>query len=178
MTNLPLKYNTTLKWFVLHTRSRAEKKVAERLTANNISVYLPLSIKKSHWSDRTKNITLPLISSVIFVHCTQQQLPNILKLAGTVRVLKYLNKPAIVQDYEIENIKIMLQHSAHFEHISPLNLTEGELVAISSGPFKGLQATYIEQAGKYKVIVVLKALHTFFEVEVAANAIKKISVAV
>ena len=62
MTNLPLKYNTTLKWFVLHTRSRAEKKVAERLTANNISVYLPLSIRKSHWSDRTKNITLPLIS--------------------------------------------------------------------------------------------------------------------
>jgi len=178
MTDTPLKYNSTYKWFVLLTRSRAEKKVAESLKENNISVYLPVYNKLSHWSDRSKNVTLPLIASVIFVYTTEQQLPHILKLASTVRVMKYLNKPAIVQDYEIENLKIMLQHTAHFEPIAPLNLKEGEMVTISSGPFNGLQATYIEHTGKYSVIVVLKALHTFFEVKVAANAIKKISVAV
>lgn len=174
----PLKYHTTLKWFVILTRSRAEKKVAERLTEINILVYLPVYNKQSHWSDRTKNIELPLIPSVIFVHCTEQQLPAILKAAGTVRVLKYLRKPAVVHEYEIENLKIMLQQANKFEPLTPMSLMEGELIEVISGPFKGLKATYIEHLGKFKIIVLIKALHAFFQVEVAANAIKKIRVAV
>jgi transcription antitermination factor NusG len=179
MLIVPQKYHTEFKWFALLTRSRAEKKVAERLTENSISVYLPVYTKKSHWSDRIKNVELPLIPSTLFVNCAETTLVDIQKMAGSaVRVLKYLNKPAVVQDFEIENLKIIAQQTQNFEPIAAFNLTEGTLVEVISGPFKGLQATYIEEAGKYKIIVMIKATRTFFEVVVPLNAIKKISVAV
>ena len=43
-------------WYAVHTASRAEKKVAERLKAAGVEHYLPIRVEMREWSDRKKKV--------------------------------------------------------------------------------------------------------------------------
>ncbi len=43
-----------MPWFVIYTKSRNEKKVAELLQKNGVEVFCPLVKLKKNWSDRKK----------------------------------------------------------------------------------------------------------------------------
>src|SRR5579863_6439181 len=52
----------TPQWFAIRTRSRHEKTVADQLERQKIESFLPL-VKTTHkWSDRKKEVELPLFS--------------------------------------------------------------------------------------------------------------------
>ena len=54
-------------WYAIRTRSRHEKIVSEQLEEQGIETFLPL-VKKTHkWSDRVKEVELPLFSGYNFV---------------------------------------------------------------------------------------------------------------
>ena len=55
-----------MAWYVLYTKSRQEKKVAESLQAIGIEAFCPLVTVVKQWSDRKKKVQLPLINSYIF----------------------------------------------------------------------------------------------------------------
>ena len=60
-----------LRWYAVHTRSRHEKLVAERLQERGMTAFLPL-VKETHrWSDRKKTVELPLFSCYIFVRMAE-----------------------------------------------------------------------------------------------------------
>lgn len=164
-----------LTWFALATRSRAEKKVAEQLTLQHWETYLPLYTQSSHWSDRLKKVQLPLIPSIVFVRTTERLLPVVVKQAGsTVKVLRYLGKPAVIRDAEIETLRLITLQEKGFQALRPFDLSEGEAVCITKGPFKGVTATYVHHQGSYKVIVCIMATKTCLQLEVAAHAIEKV----
>jgi transcription antitermination factor NusG len=164
-------------WYALVTRPRAEKKVAERISSQ-WHTFLPLQTQWRLWSDRKKKVQLPLIPSFIFVKTTEKELSTIVKEVGIVRVLCYLGKPAIVREEEIETLKLLINNTDEVRTINPIDLSNGEIIEITQGPFAGLTASYISHQGKYKVIINLETTSTYFQVEVAANSIKKISVSV
>ena len=165
------------QWYALVTRPRAEKKIAERISSQ-WHTFLPLQTQWRLWSDRKKKVQLPLIPSFIFVKTTEKELSTIVKEVGIVRVLSYLGKPAIVREEEIEILKLLIANETDVQIIAPVQLEEGEEVEIMYGAFAGLRATYLGHQGKYKVIINLETISTYFQVEVAANCIKKISVSV
>src|ERR1035437_7362199 len=102
--NIPLETN----WFAIHTKARTEKKVFERLSSSGFNAYLPLITSIREWSDREKKIVTPLISSYVFVNINKDELFETLKIQGTSGILRYLGKPAIIRDHEIENLKILM----------------------------------------------------------------------
>ena len=163
------------KWFALVTRSRAEKKVAERISLQ-WNTFLPLYTQWRQWSDRKKKVEIPLIPSFVFVNTTERELSAILKDDGVVRVLRYLGKPAVVRDEEIEVLRLFTINKDLIQTISPIDLSKGEMVEIVQGPFAGIKANYINHKGKYKIIVNIEATGTFYQVEVAINNIQKLSV--
>jgi transcription antitermination factor NusG len=163
------------KWFALVTRSRAEKKVAERIS-QQWNTFLPLYTQWRQWSDRKKKVQVPLIPSFVFVNTTERELSAILKDDGVVRVLRYLGKPAVVRDEEIEVLRLFTKNKNIIQTINPIDLSKGEMVEIVQGPFAGIKANYINHSGKHKIIVNIEAIGTFFQVEVAVNNIQKTSV--
>ena len=114
-------------WFVVYTKAQAEKKFAERLQHAGYEVYLPLQEELKQWSDRKKKIQKPLISSVVFVCCTEAQLSGLYNILGFSRVLRYLGKPAVVQPH----------HVGHGQRGHPL----GHRLGLASQP--GLQALLV-----------------------------------
>lgn len=165
-----------LHWFAVYTNFKAEKKVAERLKEAGFEVYLPLMTTMRQWSDRKKKVKVPLINSYVFVRSTFEGLRPSVRIQGVVGVLKHLGKPAIIRDYEIENMKILLREGDGLEGIHS-NLSEqikpGEPVEITAGPLAGLKAEFVEFQGKSTVIARVQALNSYMRVHVSPEFIRE-----
>jgi transcription antitermination factor NusG len=105
MNGLKLKLN----WYVLYTASRAEKQAQERLNAEGVETYLPLHLSPRRWSDRIKLVEVPLFTSYVFVHTSDEILRTLVRKTGISRIVFYSGKPAIIRDKEIEAIKEFLE---------------------------------------------------------------------
>jgi len=133
-----------MKWYVLYTKSRNEKIVAHRLQLMGIEVYCPLIKTKRQWSDRLKWVEEPLFRSICFVHIREQERDQVFQVAGAVRYLFWLRKPAIVRDHEIEQLKSFLENNDH-NKISVVSFSPRQKVRIASGLLSQREAMVVRQ---------------------------------
>lgn len=162
-----------LNWYVVKTAVRSEKKVQERLEKGGFETYLPLIKTIKIWSDRKKKVTIPLIASTLFVHTSPKNLRNVYSYQGVSSILNYLNKPALVKDFEINNLRILLQDDELKNVITTSELTIGETVEVVRGPFQGIIATAIATEQKFRVVVELQSLGSCFVVNVPKSYVRK-----
>ncbi len=145
-----------MNWYVVYTKPKWEKKVAERLNEIGIVTYCPLITKESQWSDRKKIITVPLFNSYIFVQLEEKQRNRIFEVTGAIRYLFWLGKPAVVKDSEIDSIKSWLSIPDSFE-ISLDKWKKGDTVVLESGPFMS-QSAVIHEVKQNQYILILESL--------------------
>ena len=132
------------KWYALYTAPRAEKKVEERLSLQNYEVFLPKYIAKRKWSDRIKEVELPLFTSYIFIRCFEHQLQAVRNVYGVVGVVIYDKKPAVLRESEIEAIRDFLKIADQNKVIS-----EGDMVRILGGSFDHQSGKVVKLTDKY-----------------------------
>jgi transcription antitermination factor NusG len=135
-----------MPWYVLYTKPKNEKKVAEQLQSLGFEVFCPLITVFRQWSDRKKKIQTPLFHSCVFVHTTNALRAQVFQVPGAVRYLFWLGKPAIVKDQEITTLREWL--SQDYKNISTGPYTPGEKIAIPLGPFAGQAAVVKDFRGK------------------------------
>ena len=169
LENIDIKEN----WYAIYTMPRAEKKVYDRLVEFGTTCYLPLITTIRIWSDRKKKVTSPLISSFVFVKLEESKLNSLYQIQGITGVLKYLKKPAIIKESEIENLKILLSDSDNFSVLDNPIFEKGETVRVNKGPFQGLIAQFYENKGKHRVIVTIDSITKGFEVNVPFSFLEK-----
>lgn len=163
-----------LCWYAIYTKPRFEKKVDKVLTEAGYEVCLPLMSTIRQWSDRKKKVQAPLIPSYVFVKMAEKQLQALFEFTGVVGVLKHLKKPAVVQDYEIENLKIMCQHPDAVTAIDIAEFEPGTPIQIIHGPMIGLYGDCIEIKGKQRMLVSVKNMGLAFVLDVPLSYIEGI----
>ncbi len=169
--------NTTLSkvnWYAIYTNSRAEKKVNERLAASGYESFLPLITTIKLWSDRKKKVHLPLIPSYVFIKTCKNDLNEILSINGIRGILKHLGEPAKIKDYEINNLRILLEDADNFNIVQEQKIDFGDSVIVEKGLFKGLVAECIKFNGKYRIIARIEALSNVIEVNIPISHVNKI----
>ena len=152
MANTP---DIDLHWFALYTKPRHEKKVSEKLNALGIEAYCPTIIQKKQWSDRVKKVETPLISSYVFVHCTDAQRPEVFRIDGPLYYLYYIGRPAVVRDAEIALLKGSLTDSILSYDVE--HYRAGQSIELPKGPFKG-QTGKINSVSKNRVEIAIEEL--------------------
>ena len=158
-----------MPWFVLYTKSRNEKIVAEKLKAMAIEVYCPLIKTKRKWSDRTKLVEEPLFRSYCFVKLEEHERALVFKVPGIVRYLFWQNKAAIVRDCEIDVIKLMLNEVDH-NFITVKSFEPKDRLTIASGSFTDISGNVMRQQGKI-VTVILDSLHIRLTVDLSKTLV-------
>ncbi len=123
-------------WFALYTKPRSEFKAAEQIGELNIHYYLPTITKVKQWSDRKKKITEPLIHGYIFIYADEKERVASLEKYSVVRCVFDGGRPAKIPDWQIENLKKMLDSKADL-YIKE-GLVAGTKVQILDGPFTGV----------------------------------------
>jgi transcription antitermination factor NusG len=141
-----------MNWYVLYTKPKWEKKVAEQLQAIGIDCYCPLVIKERQWSDRKKKVEVPLFNSYVFVQLEEKDRSLVFNSPGVVRYLFWLQKPAVVRDEEIATIKKWLSASDTVE-IEVSTYQVGDTIQLDSGPFINQQAVIKKVTTSHYVLV-------------------------
>lgn len=151
--------NLTSGWYVLYTKSRHEKKIAENLIKQNFKIYLPINKTFSQWSDRKKKIEKPLFSSYVFIYLdTIKDYYRALTVEGVVLFIKFGGRLIRVLDDEINRIKIFLNQFSEVELKNTLNIEIGEKKRITSGPFENYECEIIKIDNKRKICVRIDSL--------------------
>ena len=145
-----------MNWYVVYTKPKWEKKVAERLNEMGVVSYCPLITKVSQWSDRKKIIQVPLFNSYIFVQLEEADRNRIFDVVGAVRYLFWLGKPAVVKDAEIESIKDWLAVPEQYE-VTLDQWKKGDKIVLDSGPFVS-QTPVIQEVKTNQYILILESL--------------------
>lgn len=109
------------------------------LTKFGIEHYLPLVKKLRLWSDRKKWVEMPLFNGYVFVRPAENLRDKVLEIPGAVKYLRYNGSDAMLRDSEIDLIKRVIQHGFEVE-ISEFQFNKGQLVTITEGPLKGIEA--------------------------------------
>ena len=143
------------KWFVLYTKPHQELKVVQKLKEIGISSYCPTVKLIKQYSDRKKKVIKPLISSYVMVFIEENKRNDVFSIFGIVRYLFWLGKPAVIPEKEITQMKNHL--NGIYSAVSLANLTKGQLLKISEGPFAGKSGRVVE-AQKNKIKLQLESL--------------------
>jgi transcription antitermination factor NusG len=138
-------------WFALYTKPRNEFKAANQLEVLGVDYYLPTYVKISQWSDRKKKITEPLLRGYVFIFSDEKERIQSLEQPSIVRCVCERGRPARIPNWQIYNLKKMLQTNADFNIRE--GLVPGVQVKIKEGPFQGVVGV-IQEAEAGKSIVV------------------------
>lgn len=152
-----------MNWYVVYTKPKWEKKVAERLNEIGITTYCPLITKLSQWSDRKKRIQVPLFNSYIFVQIQENNRNSIFEIPGAIRYLFWLGKPAIVKEMEIQIIQDWLNAPDTFK-IMVDKWQKGDKIVLKSGPFV-TQSAIVQEIKQNHYVLVLESLGCILRVE-------------
>lgn len=141
-----------LKWYVLYTTSRAEKKVAERLREKGLEVYLPIIEELRQWSDRKKKVQKALFNGYLFVKTSRANLWESLQVPGAVKFVHFAGEHATVRQEEIETIQRILETGVAVETESG-EIEKGQSVKIIGGALEGMEGECINKGNKDYFII-------------------------
>jgi len=142
-----------VQWYALYTAPRAEKKVAERFTESGIEHYLPIQKVMRKWSDRMKEVEVPVVNGYIFVYISELQFRAVLNTYGAIQFVREFGKPVPIPDKQLARLRFMVDNAEapvefNFEALKP-----GQPITITRGPLQGLIGELQEVKGKHHVII-------------------------
>jgi transcription antitermination factor NusG len=137
------------RWFVLHTKSRQEKALAQSLEALGIGYYLPLVEHVRRDRGRKIVTPTPLFPGYLFLHGSQDQAYEADRTKRLAQIIPVADQARL--DADIRNLKLALAHQAKLEPYPFLK--RGTRVEVRSGPFRGLQGIVEDRAGAGRLIL-------------------------
>jgi transcription antitermination factor NusG len=142
------------QWFAIRTRSRHEKIVADHLDRQSIENFLPLVNTTHNWSDRRKEVELPLFSGYSFarlVLCSPDRL-RVLQTHGVAGFVGVRGIGIPVPEGQIESLRTLLANGIRMKDHSFLKI--GQRVRIKGGALDGVEGILTAQADRHLVISV------------------------
>lgn len=137
------------EWFVLHTKSRQEKVVAESLAAMGVGYFLPLLHQVRYYGQRKFDVELPLFPSYVFLRGTRIAAFEANRVKRIAQIITVHNQPSL--DWELSNL---YQAIASGADLNPYPfLVAGTPVEVRSGPFRGLQGVVDSHARQNRLIL-------------------------
>ena len=141
----------TKNWYVVYTRPRWEKKVADELGAAGVEHYCPLHRVTRQWSDRRKTILEPVFKGYVFVRIEDEHKWDVRKFAGILNFVHWLGKPATIRYEEISTIKKFL-HEFEDVTVEKRDIALQEKVRITQGVLMNYEGMVLSVFGNRAIV--------------------------
>jgi len=167
-----LENSTPSDWYVLYTRPRSEKFIADVLNRQQIECYCPLQKVEKQWSDRRKVTMEPVFRNYLFVKVDRKRMWAVKEINGVVNYVHYLGKPAVVPAVQIDCIKRFLNDHEQAT-VDSSELHKDQRVRITSGLFSDKQGTIQKLSGN-KAWLLVESLGITLQATLPVDAIEPI----
>ncbi len=152
--------SSALRWYAIYTRSRYEKRTHAWLQDAGVEAYLPLVKRWRIWSDRKKQVYMPLLPSYLFVKThpgKPLQYFDVLNTPGVVRFITFEGMPAAIPESQINALKRLNSEGVDMECMAKCP-PPGSLVKVVQGPMKGFTGEVITSGKNKKLVLRLDTL--------------------
>ena len=162
------------KWMAVYTKPRYEKVVEKEFLKKEFEVYLPMLKERRKWSDRKTWVEFPLFRSYIFVKTEIKNALFVLQTQGVVKIVKFGGEVAVIQDENIEAIKLMIEGGYSPE---PLNyFIQGDPVEVNDGPLKGLVGEVTRLDKDDRLLIRVDAIQHSISIQIDRGFLKPIKI--
>jgi transcription antitermination factor NusG len=156
------------QWYVLHTKSRREKRLAERCAQLSIRYYLPLRKSITGKRGRRKISDVPLFPGYVFSCFNRMQRYDLLTTGHIANVLDVVDQEGLLKD--LRNIKDACDRGAFLEPAAIVK--RGERVRIVDGPLVGLEGIVKRHSGQYRLLLQVDCIQQAVACEIDIRMVK------
>ncbi len=146
------------QWYAICTRSRHEKIVSEQLRQQGIETFLPL-VKRTHkWSDRVKEVDLPLFAGYSFVRIVLSSADRlrVLQTHGVAGFVGIHGLGTPIPESQIQDIRTLLASKVSFEECT--SLAVGQRVRIRGGSLDGVEGILAARNGDQSLMISIEPI--------------------
>lgn len=139
----------THRWWLMHTRPRQERCLATDLRRREIPFYLPLLSTMRRRGRQLRRCWRPLFDGYLAIYGDNQMRVATLETGRVVQSLRVVEQEQFQED--LERIHRLIASGAPVTREE--RLTEGDRVAVRSGPLAGLEGTVLHGATGRRLVV-------------------------
>jgi transcriptional antiterminator NusG len=151
-------------WYAVRLRSNFERRASQIFEEKGFITFLPTYWTRRTWSDRTKEIEVPLFSGYTFCRFDPLNRLPILTTPGVVSILESSNGPIPIDESQIDSVRALLKSGLP---VGPWPfLREGQPVLVERGPLKGIEGQILSLKNKYRLVVSVSLLQRSVSVEI------------
>jgi transcription antitermination factor NusG len=164
---------TPWPWYALYVRTRFEKVVARNLRGKGYEEFLPLYRRSSRWSDRIKEIELPLFPGYVFCRFNPLDRLPILTIPGVNAVVGFGKNFIPVDEQELGAIRSVLKSGTHCEPWPFLQV--GQRVRVEYGALAGTEGFVLMLKNTYRLVISINMLQRSVAVEIDRDCLTPIT---
>lgn len=141
------------RWYAVQTRSRHEKKAAAELRDKGVAAFLPLMKQVHRWSDRNKEVEVPLFPGYIFVNtrAEPEARVSVLRTPGIANFVGNHGKGTPIPDKQIQDIQAILDNKVPVA--SHPFLIVNQRVRIRGGSLDGVEGMLVGMNADLSLVV-------------------------
>ena len=156
-------------WFAVRTLSRHEKLVRDQLAIRNIEHFLPTTKRLNQWTDRKKEVEVPLFPGYCFAKLRWEDRLMVLQSQGVVCFVGSAARAEPIPDEEIDSLRKVLNNSSEFAYHPYLK--EGMLVEVIHGPLQGVKGRLVREARHARLVLSITLIQRAVAIEIDADSV-------
>jgi transcriptional antiterminator NusG len=162
------------EWYAIRTRSRHEKMVADQLDKLGVENFLPLVKRTRQWSDRVKEVELPLFSGYTFVRVvlTSADRLRVLQTHGVAGFVGINCCGTAIPENQIEDIRTLLASEVTFEEQPFLRV--GQRVRVRGGALDGVEGILSAQNDDRSLVISLEPIQRSLSVRIQGYTVEPV----
>jgi transcription antitermination factor NusG len=151
-------------WFAILTRTGREKNATLQLENAGYECCLPVSKFLRKWSDRMKEIEVPLFPGYLFCRMNPNDRLPVLTVPGVVQIVGAGKTPIPVEEQEISAIQRVVQ--TDLATMPWPYLQVGQVAQIENGPLRGMSGIVVKIKSGLKLVLSVELLQRSIAVEI------------
>ena len=163
-----------MRWFAVQTRPRHEKKVARELLGKSVCNFLPLLSEKHSWSDRQREVQVPLFPGYVFVRL-QDDLDGRIPVLRTMGVVGFVGGRGLgsaIPDDQIQAIQSVLDAKVPVGPYPFLKI--GQMVRIIGGSLDGVKGIIAGKNGDASLVISIEMIQRSIAIRVAGYRVEPV----
>ena len=160
-------------WYAIRVRSRFEHRTSNLLRDKGFEQFFPVYRSRRVWSDRVKELDVPLFPGYVFCRFDAAAPLNVLNTPGVIHIVSAGMKPVPVEQREILAIQTIC-NSGLTTRPWPF-LEVGRQVRIERGPLAGTEGIVVEMKTQLRLVVSITLLQRSVAAEIDRDWILPLS---
>jgi transcription antitermination factor NusG len=157
-------------WYALTVKHQHEVAARSALEFKGFEALAPTYRARRRWSDRVKEIDLPLFAGYVFCRFAFSERIKVIDVPGVAKVVEFGGAPAEISEGEIAAIRTVMASKLP---VRPWPcLKPGDRVRVERGPLRGVEGTLLqEDRDRLQLVIGIEMLQRSLAVEVEADMV-------